>query len=182
MPFIQAIFWEFIQNAPVLILFVAAIWLWAKDRRRDAVLCILVSAIAGALLIRVTEPLISGYHEPWSITLVNIVTFSILEVLFTAYLSMENRWSNWYTDALLGALAGVGIALAQGLAAGGGSPWLGIVLHSLALGLIGTLLMSGLRRQKNKPLKTALINATGLAIFMTLIISAIDYSYLFLFP
>jgi len=179
MQFVSAIFWEFIQNAPVLVLFVAAVWLWANDRRRDAIICSVISAVVGSLLIRFTEPLISGYHEPWSVTLVNIVAFGGLQVLFAAYLGAGGRWSNWKTDALFGGLAGVGLALAQG-AASDGSPWIGIVLHGLALGLIGALLMGGLRRQKDKPLKTALLNAAWLALFMTLVISAIDYSYLFL--
>jgi len=179
MPFINAIFWEFIQNAPVLVLFMATVWLWAKGRRRDAIVCSAISAVVGSLLIRFTEPLISGYHEPWSITLVNIVAFGALQVLFAAYLGTESRWSNWKTDALFGALAGVGLALAQGIASDG-SPWIGIVLHGLALGLIGALLMRAMRQQRDKPLKTALLNATWLALFMTLVISAIDYSYLFL--
>jgi len=100
-------------------------------------------------------------------------------VLFAAYLGAESRWSSWKTDVLFGGLAGVGLAMAQGVASDG-SPWIGIVLHGLALGLIGALLLGGLRRQKDKPLKTALINAAWLALFMTLVISAIDYSYLFL--
>ncbi|HOT90271.1 MAG TPA: hypothetical protein PLJ78_00890 [Anaerolineae bacterium] len=179
MSFINAIFWEFIQNAPVLLLFVAAVWLWARGRRRDAIVCSLVGGVVGSLLIRYTEPLISGYHEPWSVTLVNIVTFGILQVLFAAYLATESRWSNRGTDALLGGLAGVGLALAQGLASGG-SPWIGIALHGLALGLVGVLLVGALRRQKDKPLKIALLNAALLTLLMTLLISAIDYSYLLL--
>jgi len=179
MAFINAIFWEFIQNAPVLVLFVAAVWLWAKGRRWYAIACSAISAVVGSLLIRFTEPLISGYHEPWAVTLVNIVAFGGLQLLFAAYLGAESRWSSWKTDALFGGLAGAGLALVQGVASDG-SPWIGIVLHGLALGLIGVLLMGGLRRQKDKPLKTALINAVWLALFMTLVISAIDYSYLFL--
>ena len=179
MLFINAIFWEFIQNAPILVLFMTMVWLWAKGRRRDAIVCSVISAVVGSLLIRFTEPLISGYHEPWSITLVNIVAFGGLQVLFAAYLVAESRWSSWMTDALFGGLAGVGLALAQGVASDG-SPWIGIILHGLALGLVGALLMGSLRQQKDKPLRTALMNAVWLALFMTLVISAIDYSYLFL--
>jgi hypothetical protein len=180
MVFINAVFWEFVQNAPMLVVFVAVVWLWAKDRRRDAVMWSVINAVIGSLLIRYTEPLISGYHEPWSITVVNIVAFGGLQVLFAAYLGAENRWSSWKTDALFGGLAGVGLALAQGFASDG-SPWIGIVLHGLALGLIGAVLLSGIRQQKDRPLKAALINALWLALFMTLVISAIDYSYLYLF-
>ncbi|MEJ5309444.1 MAG: hypothetical protein WHX52_06705 [Anaerolineae bacterium] len=179
MAFVNAIFWEFVQNVPVLVLFVAAVWLWAKGRRREAIVCSVIGAVVGSLLIRFTEPLISGYHEPWAVTLVNIVAFAGLQVLFAAYLGTESRWSSWKTDALFGGGAGVGLALAQGVAADG-APWIGIVLHGLALGLIGALLLGGLRRQKDKPLKTALINAVWLALLMTLVISAIDYSYLLL--
>jgi hypothetical protein len=179
MQFIRAIFWEYVQNGPVLILFMAAIWLWARDRQRDAILCSVINAIIGALLIRFTEPLISGYHEPWSVTWTNILIFSIFQLLFIAYLNGKRQWNNWRTDALLGGLAGIGLALAQGVASAG-SPWIGVILHGLSLGLIGALLIGGLRKQMDKTLKVALGNAAWLALFMTLVISAIDYSYLFL--
>lgn len=179
MKFLNAVFWEFVQNLPVIVLFVAAVWLWSRERKRQSVACTLTGAIVGSLIIRFTEPLKSGYHEPWSITVTNVVAMSLLQLLFTAYLGTETNWSNWKTDMLLGALAGIALAAAQGLASQG-SPLIGIILHSVALAVAGALVLVGIRKTKGQALIPALGSAILLVIVMTLFISAIDYGY-FLF-
>lgn len=175
--FLNAIFWEYIQNLPVILLFVTAVWFWAEERRKEALICITVSALSGALIIRFTEPLISGYEEPLSTTLVNIVSFGLLQIIFAAYLASETKWSNWKIDMALGGLAGVSLAVAQGIASQG-SPLIGIILHSIALGTIGALVVIAIRKLKQQSLTEALKNALLITTFMTLIISVIDYGYL----
>jgi hypothetical protein len=177
--FLNAVFWEFIQNFPVILLFVVAVWLWAKERRAQAGACAVSSGVIGSLVIRFTEPMASGYTEPWTITWVNAVTMSLLQVLFAAYLGSEANWSNWKVDLGLGGLAGVSLAVAQGLASQG-SPLIGVVLHSIALAVGGALVLVGIRKLKNESLVSALASAILLVIVMTLFISAIDYGY-FLF-
>ncbi len=88
--FVNAVFWELIQNLPIVLLFVMAVWLWARQRRQDAIICCVVGGVVGALLIRFTEPIISGYHESWNVTLMNIGVFSLAQVLFTVYLGAES--------------------------------------------------------------------------------------------
>jgi hypothetical protein len=177
--FLNAVFWEFIQNFPVILLFVVAVWLWAKERRAQAGTCAVSSGVIGSLVIRFTEPMASGYTETWTITWVNAVTMSLLQVLFAAYLGSEANWSNWKVDLGLGGLAGVSLAVAQGLASQG-SPLIGVVLHSIALAVGGALVLVGIRKLKNESLVSALASAILLVIVMTLFISAIDYGY-FLF-
>lgn len=179
MTFLNAVFWEFIQNFPVILLFVVAVWLWAKDRRAQAGACAVSSGVIGSLVIRFTEPMASGYTEPWTITVVNVVTMSLLQLLFVAYLGTETNWSNWKVDVILGGLAGVSLAVAQGLASQG-SPVIGIVLHSVALSVGGALVLVGIRKMRGQKLLPVLLGAVLLVLVMTLFIGAIDYGY-FLF-
>lgn len=181
MKLFNIVFWEFVQNVPVIVLFMAAVWLWARRDKPRALVCMAIGAAAGSLAIRFTESLktMSDYVEPIEVTLVNVVLFGLLQIPFTAYLGVEARWSNWKTDALLGGLAGMGIALAQGLASPG-SPRLGVVLHSLSLGVAGGLVMVAIRALKGRTLGWALVGSVAIIVVMTLTISAIDYSYLLL--
>ena len=80
-------------------------------------------------------------------------------------------------DGALGALAGAGFALAQGLAAPG-APVIGIVLHSVALALAAAVVLILVRRMKAQTLREALGNAALVTVVMTAIITVIDYGYL----
>ncbi len=175
--FINALFWEFVQNLPAILFLIVALWLWTHHRRWQAALCIISGAVIVALTIRYTEPLTTGYHESWRMTLVNMAVLALLEPPFVVYLGGRARWSSWKTDLLLGGLAGVGFALAQGAVASG-APLIGIVLHSVALGVAGGLVLVGVRMTRDKPLRTALAQAVLIVAFMTLIIGIIDYAYL----
>ncbi len=177
MRFLNAVFWEFIQNGPVVVLFVIAVWTWARGRKMLAIVCALTGAVIGSLIIRFTEPVATGYQEPIEVTAVNVVTMSLLQVLFAVYLGTEANWSNRKTDLLLGAIAGLCLAVAQGLASRG-SPPIAVVVHSVALALVGGLVLIGLRKVKRQTLASALANGGLLAVAMTLFISAIDYGYL----
>lgn len=177
MELLNAIFWEFLQNFPMIILFVLAVWLWAQQRKNEAILCMLMGSTIGALVIRFTEPLISGYVEPIETTIANIVVIGLLQVPFTAYLSSESKWSNWKTDIVGGGLAGAFIAIVQGVASQG-SPLIGILLHSVSLAIGSALVLVSVRFCKDKPLQVALGYATGIALAMTLAISLLDYTYL----
>ncbi len=177
MKFANALFWELVQNLPVLIFLVMALWLWVHRSRGIAVGCTIIGAVIVALTIRFTEPLKTGYHEPWSVTLVNAVVLSLLEPPFVVYLASRSRWSNWKSDLLLGSLAGVGIALAQGWASPA-SPLIGIILHSVALGAAGGVVLMIVRVTRDRSLLIALVQAVLIAVCMTLIIGVIDYTYL----
>lgn len=177
MKFINAVFWEFIQNVPVILLFVTAVWCWARGRKARSIAYVLVGGVTGALLIRFTEPAASGYHEPLEVTIVNIISMNLLQVLFVVYLGTEADWSNARTDLLLGAMAGLSLAVAQGLASQG-SPLIAVIVHSIALAVVGGLVLLGIRKLKKQTLTSALASGALLAVAMTLFISAIDYGYL----
>ncbi|MBN2004786.1 MAG: hypothetical protein JXA21_15620 [Anaerolineae bacterium] len=177
MKFIIAIFWELVENLPIILLFVTAVWLWAHQHRRNAVICCIVGGVSSALIIRFTEPFFSGYYEPWALTLVNVGIFTLLQVPFVAYLGTKTKWGTRVTDSLLGGITGVGIAIAQGIA--GNIQWITVVLHALALGIVGTLLIGSIRHYAQYSLQKALIAALLFVVFMTLLIGLIDYHDLY---
>jgi hypothetical protein len=174
-----AFFWEFVQNLPVLLGFGAAVWWWAREEREKSAGAAVAGGLVGALVIRYTEAWKIGrpFMEPWRVTVVNAVGFTLFLVLFALYLGSEGRWSNRRMDAALGALAGGGFALAQGLAAPG-APVIGIVLHSVALALAAAVVLMLVRRMKARSLRAALGNAALVTLAMTAIITVIDYGYL----
>jgi hypothetical protein len=175
--FLGALFWECLQNLPVIVLLVVAVRLWRYGKRGAAVCCVLIGAVSGSLIIRWTEPLTSGYHEPVATTIANMVLMSVLQVPFVAYLAAQARWSHWKMDLVLGGLAGAILALVQGVTASG-SPLAGIILHSVSLAVASALILIAIRKVKDYSLPRALAGAVLIAVVMTFIISVIDYSYM----
>lgn len=112
--FRREVFWEFIQNLPLVTGFIAALQLWLQSRQVAAIACMAVSGVAGALNIRVIELRFKGHFEPIRVTIANIVIMPVLMFVFATYLSAG--WSSWRTDLLAGMLAGVVLGTIQRLA------------------------------------------------------------------
>jgi len=171
-----SVFWEFWQNLPVIAFFVVAVWLWAKGSKARAIGCAVTGAVVGSLVIRFTEVMADGSREAMSVTLINMVALSVMQVLFMAYLGVEREWSNWKTDLMLGGVAGVLLAITQGLAAPG-ALLIGVILHSAALALVGGMVLIGVRLLKGQSLVKASLYSVLITVTMTLVISLLDYSY-----
>jgi len=117
MKFFQAFFWEFVQNLPLVIGFAVALELWQQRRLLGAGVSMLSGSVIGALTIRATESkIVAGHREPWRVVAVNILVMTTLMLIIVAYL--QTGWSNWATDLLGGIGAGIGLGIAQSLAAG----------------------------------------------------------------
>jgi hypothetical protein len=166
--FLKAILWEFVQNLPLIAGFIAALALWQQGDWWVAIICMVAGSTVGALVIRFTESkIVKGRHEPWRVTVTNIVVMTVLTFVLVIYLS--THWSSWKTDLLFGALAGVGIAVAQDLAAG---DRIGI-RHCAALGLSAPLALIGVRvLSANLPV---FVNIPIITTVATLIIGLVDY-------
>lgn len=176
MKFLNAVFWEFVQNAPVIVLFIIAVWLWAHTRKPWAVACALCGAVLRSLLIRFTGPATSGHCEPIPVTVVNVASISLLQLLLAAYLSTEANWSNGKTDLFLGAMTGMSLAVAQGPASQG-LLHIDILGRGIALAAMASLALLGIRKLKTRTLPSALANGALLAAATTLFVSAVDYGY-----
>lgn len=163
--------WGILQNVPVIVLFVSAVWYWARKRRVHSMTCALIGALASSFLIRSTEPMASDYSEPYEVTVVTVMTMSLLQGLLVAYLGTEAEWSNWRVDLGLGSMAGIALAVAQGLTSQG-PPWIGIILHTIALATAGVLMLLGIRKLKEQTLTSALVSALLLGVMATLLARA----------
>jgi hypothetical protein len=130
--------WEAAQNVPLICGFLVSASLGVEGNWLAAGATMLIGASLAAAVIWITEPLIfPGHRETGRAVAGNVVTFSILMLLGTLYLSAG--WSSWVTDIAVGLVLAVALAAGQELAA---RERFGIV-RSLALGLscAGSLLL-----------------------------------------
>jgi hypothetical protein len=166
--FLKAIFWEFVQNLPLIAGFIVALALWQQSKWGAAVACMVAGSVIGSLVIRLTESkIVESHREPLRVTIANIAVMAVLTFVLVAYLSVH--WSSWKTDLLFGAVAGLGVAVAQDLAAG--EP-IGI-RHCVALGFSGLVVLIGIRvLAATLPILASILIVTTVA---TLIIGLIDY-------
>jgi len=176
MRFFQVIFWEFVQNLPLVVAFFVAVWLWAQNRKPFAIICMLTGSVTGALVIRFTESHISGkVIERVEVTLINIVVIGFAMILCTAYLASENRYSNWKLDLILGGGVGILLSTAQGLATPGIATidW---IFHCLAFTITLPLALMSIRASKARDLPSSLVISIFVTFFMSVTISLIDYT------
>jgi hypothetical protein len=166
--FLRSVFWEFVQNLPLIAGFVWGLDLWQHHRPAGAMACMAAGSVIGSLAIWATEArIVHGHREPLRVVLTNIAVIALLMLVLTAYLSAP--WSRWWLDVVLGAAAGLALGAAQDLAAG--SP-IGI-RHCAALGLSFTLGLVGVRllAVSLPPLWSILTITTA----VTVIIAVMDY-------
>jgi len=168
MRFLQAAGWEFVQNLPLVAGFVVALELGRQGEWGAAIAGVAAGGVAGAVVIRITEPrIVAGHREPWRVTAANAIAMTVLMAALVAYLSAS--WSGWATDLLVGALAGVALAMVQDLAAGESIG----ARHCIALGSAGPLALIGIRALvATLPL---LVNVLVITVVLTLIVALIDY-------
>ncbi len=176
MKFIIATLLEFVENTALVLPFVAATWFWAQHSRGKSILCMMSGALVGSLTIRLLEPLVIGEVETIGVTLVNIASIALLELIIIPYLGANASWSNTKTDWLIGGLAGGGLALAQSLAEA--EPLgIGDIVHIIALGAGSALVLTSVRSLKGKSLRHALEWSLLIVLVMTLAISLLDYTW-----
>jgi hypothetical protein len=109
--FLAVMYLEAVQNIPLIAGFLAGAWFWHRNALLAAA-CILVGSILSALSMIPTEgKIFEGHRESVAAIMANIVTFSLLMVVFIAYL--EANWSSWWTDIVAGLVAGVALGTAR---------------------------------------------------------------------
>jgi len=124
----QAWFWEFLQNAPLIMAFAYGFEKFRSGEILSAAGIGLLGAVTGALIIRFTENFIQpGKRESWRVTLTNVAFFGPAIALFSAYFSRVP--ANWLTDLIVGVCSGWLVSALQSWAAGE-SPDTG---HSIAM-------------------------------------------------
>jgi hypothetical protein len=167
--FLKVVFWEYVQNAPIIAGFVWALDRWQNGRFLDACFFIVASSIIGAITIALTEAnKVKGHKEPFAVLLANTIGISSIMLATNFYLLAS--WSNRVTDILIGAFGGVGLGIIQSLTA---KEKIGI-RHCIALGLASSLVLVFIHwlATNNWPTWLNIVFLTSVA---TIIISIIDY-------
>jgi hypothetical protein len=169
MRFLKIFFWEFLQNIPIFTGFA-----WAFDSRMRgkpwiALACAVAGGICGAILIALTESKkVPGHKETLPVVLTNILAITAFIFALVVYLSTKG--TNWFTDLLLGSLAGTSLGLLQSMAARKKID----ARHCVALALASALAILGIRILLNAGW-SIWMNVLSTTILATLIISLIDY-------
>lgn len=140
----RALFWESIQNLPLVAGFLLGLEAWGAGRWPVAVAWAVGGSALGALAIWATEArIVEGHREPLRVVLSNTLVMGVLAVAVIAYLS--SPWSRWWTDLAVGSLAAVLLGASQDLAAGAartaGLDW----HHAAALALAFGCTLLGVR-------------------------------------
>jgi len=113
--FLAVMYWEAIQNIPLIVGGIGGIWFWDRNWLAAAA-CIVGGSLLSALSMIPTEgKIFEGHRESLRAIVVNISVFSILIALFVAYLHAD--WSSWRTDIVAGLIAGAALGTAQDIAA-----------------------------------------------------------------
>jgi hypothetical protein len=113
--FLLVMWWEAVQNIPLIAGVVAAYWFWEQSWLITAA-CIVTGSVLSALSMIPTEGRIfEGHRESVGAIIGNICTFSVLMTVYEVYLKAP--WSSWWTDIIAGIVAGAALGMAQDLAA-----------------------------------------------------------------
>jgi hypothetical protein len=175
MKFLGAMFWEYLQNLPIIAGFVFALHFGRQGQWLPAVASVIVGGVAGALLISATESkIVAGHREPAGVVLANVAMMVILSLALTLYLLAG--WSSWLTDLLGGGLAGIALSAVQSKAAKEtiGLGHTAAFVLAFPLGLIATRFFTTFL----PPWAAALIITAA----VTVIITLVDYGPMYVRP
>lgn len=140
--FLQILFWEALENAPMLIGFLLAVRLQSQNLIL-ALAALMVGAACGAGLIHFTESKKYSNQPSLKETLVNFLVVTVLGIPFAFYFSSNGVWwSNWGTDLGLGIVAGLALAFGESL---GWSNTATVKMHALSMAVAVVLFMLGIR-------------------------------------
>lgn len=112
MGFLVLLFWEVLQNFPLIAGFIVSFQFWQQGKLAIAIACMVVSSVTASLIIRVTEPKIfEGHRETVQALIANVVVLPVLMFVFAAYLAAS--WSSWWTDIATGLFAAAVLTAVQ---------------------------------------------------------------------
>jgi len=173
MSFINALFWECIQNIGIAVA-VMGLWLWRRGSRRAAGSVLLAACLYSAFIIFLTEWFKVGIPGSAPGLVVNAIGMMALTIMVIVNLEKGNARLDW----LVGLVLGVLFASAQGVAAGDRYAFRAIVIHAIAIALAVSAILTVLRVLVRLPLRQTVVGSLTLVVAITTIIGLIDYGYL----
>lgn len=171
--FLRILLWETLENFPLFIGFLLAVRIRSENLAL-AFAYLLVGTALGAGLIHFTEVKKFSNQPRLKETLTNFVVFTVLAIPFVFYFSVSNIWwSNWITDIVLGAIAGVALAIGESW---GWSKVTEVKSHALSMAISAALLLCAIRLVYTiKSVTAMLIAGTILTFLLSIIIVWLDY-------
>ena len=167
----RAFLWECLQNLPLAGGIVYGLSFTARDELVLAAICILGGAGASAILIRLSEPKISGDRpEPWRVSAANFASFALLMLATAAYLAATEPY--WWLDVVVGGTTGAVASAVQAFAAR--EPTSAVHAAALGGGTAGALF---LLRQLRSVLPDV-VTVVTITVCASLIIAVADYGHL----
>jgi hypothetical protein len=178
--FLRILGFEGLQNLPAVLGLVSAHWLWTRNQHLWAIFSVVLGSVCSVAAIALTEraqlqrtSLAPSPPPAPSEMAMFAMGFSAGAILLVAYL--DARWSDLWTDLLLGAGAGAILALFEIFFTAEPPPLARSVSHALSFAVMGPVVLIGVRVTKGAPLGWALLAALPLTLAMSLIIALIDY-------
>jgi hypothetical protein len=181
--FFITLFWGTLQYFPAYSGFLLALRT-QRQGRAGALAYLSVSTALTCLLGAVTEQYVLGHlprlHSPSTLTEmvadmgVSFLIYMAVGVPIFFYCSTEQWWSNWRTDVVLGAVAGLLVAIAQSLPMAFDA--FHIPVHLFTLAVVGAVFLPLLRRLRDVRFGSlALLGVMACTMFMQAFIAAVDY-------
>jgi hypothetical protein len=171
--FLAILFWETLENAPLLIGFLLAIRVHSENLAL-AFVYLFVGIALGVGLIHVTEVKKFSNQPTMKETLINFVVFMVLAIPFLFYFSSDGVWwSNWITDIVLGVIAGSALAVGESW---GWRNTATVKAHAVSMAITAILFLLGIRLTHGiESITTILILSVVFNLFISIIIVWIDY-------
>jgi hypothetical protein len=171
--FFKLLFWEVVENAPMLISFLLAIRIQSNSFPL-AFVVLIIGMVCGTVLIHFTESKKYSNQPTLKETIVNFIVFTLVSTPFVIYFSNNNAWwSNLITDTILGVIAGFALSFGESW---GWSNTETVKVHAVSMAVAFVLLLYGIRlTYELEPISAIFLVAVVLNIFVSVVIVLFDY-------
>lgn len=171
--FVKILFWETLENIPMLTGFLLAIRVQPLDLPLAFVI-LMMGVASGAILIHLTESKKYSNQPAPKETLVNFMIIMVLAIPIVFYFSADGAWwSNWVTDTILGTVTGVVLSFGESW---GWNSTASVKVHSISMAIAFTILLLGIRLTAQlEPLLAVFTVGVVLNLFASTIIVLLEY-------
>ena len=179
MKLLTVLFYESIQNFPMILGFIFAACIW-RQNWLAALIILTAGVLLGVVTMHFTEPKLhqKPIEPDYKGDIINFVLFTVLAIPFIFYFNTENRWINWKTDITAGLIVGVLLTVGQSLAWEGAKSRM--IIHGFAMAISFPLILLSIRFiLKIESNFLTLATGTLATVLTSFLIVIIDYREMF---
>ena len=171
--FLVILFWEMLENFPMLVGFMLAIRFWTGNLDL-ALACLLSGAALGAGMIHFTEGKKLSNHPTLKETLINFLVFAVLGIPLVFYFVADDAWwSNWMTDVLFGIVVGGMLTVGESW---GWRNTSAMKVHAVSMAIAAALFLLGIRfTYRVESLIAMFAVGVVLNLFVSIMIVSLEY-------